>query len=95
MPTTITEDRDRERLIRLEEQIKHMSTNLTEGLHEIKSAMEKLVSANASDRKDDRERINALEKRVDKLYVLGSAALFIGTPAVSIIIKVIFAKFGF
>ena len=81
-------------MIRLEEQIKHMSDDLTKGLAKIEQTLDKLVVAHTNDRKDDRQRIEALEKRVDKLYVLGSAALFIGTPVMSILIKLIFGKFG-
>lgn len=91
--STTTND-DRERLIRLEEQIKHMSDDLTKGLAKIEHTVDKLVVAHTNDRKDDRMKIEALEKRVDRLYVLGSAALFIGTPVMSILIKIIFGKFG-
>ena len=91
---SITTSDDRERLIRLDEQIKHMSDDLTKGLAKIEQTVDKLVAAHTTDGKDDRLRVEALEKRVDKLYVLGSAALFIGTPTISILIKIIFGKFG-
>jgi uncharacterized protein Yka (UPF0111/DUF47 family) len=85
---------DRERLIRLEEQIKHMSKNLTEGIIEIKTTVEKLVESHANERRDDRSRIESLEKRVDKIYVYGSVAVFVGGPLISFIIKMIVEKFG-
>ena len=83
---------DRERLIRLEEQIKHMSKNLTEGIIEIKATVEKLVESHADERRDDRQRIDSLEKRVDKIYVYGSVAVFVGGPLISLIGKFLFEK---
>ena len=55
MPTTTNDGR--ERLIRLEEQIKHMSDDLTKGLTKIEQTVDKLVVAHTNDRKGDRLRV--------------------------------------
>ena len=38
--------------------------------------------------------MTALEKRVDKIYWLWSAAVFVGTPVMMALSKLVFAKFG-
>jgi len=93
--TSSTENPDsRERLIRVEERLKHMDETQGIALRELKIAISELQNTAREELVETRSRLTALEKRVDKIYWLWSAAVFVGTPVMMVISKVILGQFG-
>jgi hypothetical protein len=90
-----TEDgSDRERLIRVEMNLKHMDQSQGVALRDLKTAILDLGSTAKDELIETRSRLTALEKRVDKVYWLWSAAVFIGTPVMMAVSKTVFSHFG-
>jgi hypothetical protein len=90
---TISDDRrddSRDRLIRLEEGMKHINQTLIE----IKLSLD-LQNKNHTIHKDEVDkRVNEIEKRVDKIYWTWGAFVFVGTPVMTVLSKIVFAYFG-
>ena len=84
----------RERLIRVEERLKHMDETHGRALRDLKTAISDLASASKGELIEIRSRIATLEKRVDKVYWVWSAAVFLGTPLMVALTKIVFARFG-
>lgn len=90
-----TEDgSDRERLIRVEMNLKHMDQSQGVALRDLKVAISELGTTAKDELIETRSRLTALEKRVDKVYWLWSAAVFIGTPVMMALSKLLFTKLG-
>jgi hypothetical protein len=85
----------RERMIRVEERLKHMDESMGRSLRDLKDAITDLASGSKVELAETRSRLTMLEKRVDKIYWLWSAAIFIGTPAMTVITKIMLKQFGF
>ena len=85
---------DRERLIRVEMSLKHMDSSQGIALRDLKEAISELGSTAKDELIETRTRLTALEKRVDKVYWLWSAAVFVGTPVMMTVSKLLFAHFG-
>ena len=83
-------DDSRDRLIRVEESLKHIAHTLDKMNDELKAQR----TAHASDFKEVSVRVDAVEKRVDKIYWVWGAAVFVGSPVMVIISKLVFAHFG-
>ena len=63
-------------------------------LRDLKTAISDLASASKGELIEIRSRIATLEKRVDKVYWVWSAAVFLGTPLMVALTKIVFARFG-
>lgn len=85
---------DRDRLIRVEERLKHMDETQGRSLRDLKEAIIELSNGAKIELVETRTRLSTLEKRVDKIYWLWSAFIFFGTPVMMALSKFIFAKFG-
>lgn len=59
-----------------------------------RGAFTELTNTGKAELLETRSRLTTLEKRVDKIYWLWSAAVFIGTPLMMALSKLVFAKFG-
>jgi hypothetical protein len=90
-----TGDSHHERLIRVEERLKHMDETQGIALRDLKAAISDLSSTAKDELVETRTRLTDLEKRVDKIYWLWSAAVFVGTPIMMAVSKFVFAKLGF
>ena len=84
----------RDRLIRVEERLKHMDETQGRVLRELKEAIADLAQGSKLELVETRTRLSELEKRVDKIYWLWSAAIFIGTPIMMAVSKFAFEKLG-
>lgn len=84
----------RDRLIRVEERLKHMDETMGRALRDLKDAISELANGSKVELLKTQSRLTALEQRVDKIYWLWGAAVMIGTPAMMVITKFVFAKFG-
>lgn len=83
-------DDSRDRLIRLEETMKH----ILDSLAEIKRIIESQNKDHSTDMKDTNSRVDELEKKVQTMWAYGSAAVFIGTPLITLASKFLFKSLG-
>jgi hypothetical protein len=84
----------RDRLIRVEERLRHMDENFGRSLRDLKDLVAELTTVSRVEAADARTRITALEKRVDKIYWVWGAAVFIGTPIMAMLTKLLLNQFG-
>jgi hypothetical protein len=83
-------DDSRDRLIRLEEGMKHINQTLIE----IKLSLD-LQNKNHIVHKDEVDkRVTEVEKKVDKIYWTWSAIVCVGTPVVTFISHQVLSHFG-
>jgi hypothetical protein len=75
---------------RLEEGLKHLEKTMSEGFKRIEEAM----SNRDTEATGIAARVNELEKRVDKIYWVWGAAVFIGTPVMMAFWKFALGRFG-
>ena len=99
-------DDSRDRLIRVEENLKHINSTL----QQIQSSLEHQNTVHAKDLKETATRVEALEKQViqyatkeevaverkrtDRIYVLGSIVTFLGLPTTVYLMSALITKFG-
>lgn len=85
---------DRDRLIRVEERLKHMDENQGRALRELKDAIVDLASDSKNELVETRSRLLDLEKRVDKIYWLWGVAMVVWPPIMMLLLKFLSARFG-
>ena len=93
-PTSVGPADSYERLIRVEEHLKHMDATQGQALRRLEEAIADVSATQRDELIETRSRLTTLEKRVDKIYWLWSVAVFIGTPVMMALSKFVFAHFG-
>jgi hypothetical protein len=73
----------RDRLIRVEENLKHIDKTL----QEIKEALERQNNKHDGELRTAVDRISVLERKVDKIYWTWGAAVFVGAPIMTWLTK--------
>lgn len=92
--TTDTGD-SRDRLIRVEERLKHMDESTARALRDLKEAIVDLAHGSKTELEKTQTRLANLESRVDRIYWLWGVTVFVGSPIMVIITKISLARFGF
>ena len=77
-------------IARLEEGMKHLEKTVADGF----KRLEHTLSAGNEKHDELAARVDVVEQRVDKIYWVWSAAVFVGTPLMMAVSKFVFAKFG-
>jgi len=85
---------DRDRLVRLEEKMNHLEHLIQENkimnhdaINDLKRIIEKFIDAQKEILDLRTAEIKTIEKRVDKLYVIGSMVVLFVPPIVSVLTK--------
>ena len=71
-----------------------MDETFGRSLRDLKEAITDLASVSKKDLSALQERTAKLESRVDKIYWVWGAAVFVGTPIMMALTKFLFAKLG-
>lgn len=94
-PYFVPTDDSRDRLIRVEENLKHIDKTLQAGLQDIRTVLEHQSTLHAKDYKETNLRLDTLERRVDRVYWLWGVVVFVGSPIMVIVTKIAMHQFGF
>lgn len=83
-------DDSRDRLIRVEENLKHIDLTL----QKIQSTLDNQSTAHIKEFKETNARVDSIEKRVDKIYWFVGLFTFVGMPTSFYILAMLLQKFG-